>query len=50
MEYLRALNDSDEKNLSEIYIKIKMKCFLFDIDGTLTKPRQPMDSEFGELV
>ena len=23
-----------------------MKCFLFDIDGTLTEPRQPMDSEF----
>ena len=22
-----------------------MKCFLFDIDGTLTEPRQPMDSE-----
>ena len=23
-----------------------MKCFLFDIDGTLTEPRQLMDSEF----
>jgi len=27
-------------------LHIKMKCFLFDIDGTLTEPRQPMDSEF----
>ena len=25
-----------------------MKCFLFDIDGTLTKSRQPMDSEFAD--
>ena len=23
-----------------------MKCFLFDVDGTLTEPRQPMDFEF----
>ena len=26
----------------------EMKCFLFDIDGTLTKPRQPMHSEFAD--
>ena len=25
-----------------------MKCFLFDVDGTLTEPRQPMDFEFAD--
>jgi len=25
-----------------------MKCFLFDVDGTLTEPRQPMDFKFAD--
>tara|TARA_R100000008_G_scaffold86872_1_gene82248 strand:+ start:6486 stop:7259 length:774 start_codon:yes stop_codon:yes gene_type:complete len=27
----------------------KIKCFLFDIDGTLTEPRQPMEATFADF-
>ena len=26
-----------------------MKCFLFDVDGTLTKPREAMEAKFADL-
>ena len=26
-----------------------MKCFLFDVDGTLTKPREAMEAKFADI-